>query len=728
MKRSSTLKLLSALLTVFMVFNFAQAQWPPNPFTAINITVTTGANDTPVAGYPMLLGKLGDTTMMPIMTDENGTYTATVLKNETYVIKSLNDNYYQAFTDTVAVDTSAVEHAIHLEKRNDLFNVSGNVSFKGGGVPTTLYFQMLSDSVDINDFRDYESHFVIPGMLLQWASYNTESGADGNFSLEMVDGKYVVYIPATDTTLAHWGVFEITADTQLDSIQLQQMSSLSGHVTGTDGYDNVTIFAYSLNAGRPAMAMVDANGDYSLEVAPGEYVVRLQAFFDCHMYMVYYDSAYTPGTAQKVKVDQNGATDIDFTLPPAQVSQFSVSGTVTNRNGDALAGAEVGFVSYNYFSNLFKTYLDTTDANGQYTVNGETIMAEDSLLGFAWKDSTYFLQFYNGQASYLTADPIIYHAGENVTGIDFVLDSIDASSGYSISGTVVDENGNPVAQGEVQAFTSAVNIGVITTQIDSTGHYAFDPVFPSGSEVVLEAWGGFGYLPSIYDGAESWADATPVEITNADVSNINFTLKEVAPSRLPLGTIKGVLNLGSGNQLAKASTTSEYAGAVVYVRPQGTEEWTGYDYVDDNGHFELPVEKDGVYDVKLSTRDDGDITGTATVKNLQSDITLSVTGISKDGPIGVIHTSRLYDAYPNPFNPSTTIKVDMAKTAQASLTIYDVLGQKVKTLFNGNLNKGSSRFVWNGTDNSGRKVASGLYFYQLKTKDLAQTKAVMLIK
>ena len=726
MRRSTTFKVLSVLFMVFMVFNFAQAQFPPNPFTAINIVVTTGADDTPVADYPMWLGKVGETTMLPIMTDENGTYTATVLKNDTYIIKSMNDAFYQAFEDTVKVDTSAVEHAIHLEKRTDLVEVTGNVSFEGNGVATALYFQMLSDSVDINDFREYESHFAIPGMLLQWATYNTESGADGNFTLEMVDGKYVVYIPAGETTLAHWGVFEVKGATALDPIVLQKMSTLSGHVDGTDGYENIMIFAYSLNAGRPAMAIVDDNGDYTMDVAPGEYVVRCQAFFDDYMYAVFYDSVYSAEEAIKVNVDEDGGT-ADFVLPAAEVFDFSISGTITSSNsGLPLEGANVMFASYNFFSNLYKTYEATTDADGKYTVAGKTIMQEDSLVGFAWKDSTFFAQFYDGQATFLNADPIVYHAGEDVTGIDFALDSIDTENNFSISGMVKDEDGNPVTTGQVTAYTTATNVGVITALIDTLGNYAFDSAFPSGSTVYLQAWGGFGYLPSIYDGAESWEDADAIEITDHDVDNINFTLEKVGPARVPLGSISGLVDLGGGN-LAKASATSAYEGDVVYVKPVDADEWTGYDYVDENGNFELPIEKDGDYDVLLSTRDNGDVESQITVSGLEGEIKMTPTGI-KDAPTGIITSARLHDAYPNPFNPTTTIQVDMAKTAQASLTIYNVLGQKVKVLYNGKLDQGSRKFNWNGVSASGRQVASGLYFYQLKTGNTVQTKAVMFIK
>jgi flagellar hook assembly protein FlgD len=70
----------------------------------------------------------------------------------------------------------------------------------------------------------------------------------------------------------------------------------------------------------------------------------------------------------------------------------------------------------------------------------------------------------------------------------------------------------------------------------------------------------------------------------------------------------------------------------------------------------------------------------------------------------------------------------MAQTGPAQLIIYNVLGQKVRTLYNGVLPQGVKKFVWNGKDNAGHQVASGLYFYQLKTNNVTKTKAVMFIK
>ncbi len=85
--------------------------------------------------------------------------------------------------------------------------------------------------------------------------------------------------------------------------------------------------------------------------------------------------------------------------------------------------------------------------------------------------------------------------------------------------------------------------------------------------------------------------------------------------------------------------------------------------------------------------------------------------------------------YPNPFNPETTIAFSIANNAQqAKLEVFNIKGQKVKTLVNKKLEVGRYNVVWNGTDNSGRKVASGVYFYKFDANDYHKINKMLLIK
>lgn len=88
----------------------------------------------------------------------------------------------------------------------------------------------------------------------------------------------------------------------------------------------------------------------------------------------------------------------------------------------------------------------------------------------------------------------------------------------------------------------------------------------------------------------------------------------------------------------------------------------------------------------------------------------------------------LDSAYPNPFNPETTIRFTLPEEAGATLSIYDVTGRLVKTLVTSTLEAGTHSVRWNGTDESGQSVASGLYLYRLEAGAFTQTRSMLLLK
>ena len=84
---------------------------------------------------------------------------------------------------------------------------------------------------------------------------------------------------------------------------------------------------------------------------------------------------------------------------------------------------------------------------------------------------------------------------------------------------------------------------------------------------------------------------------------------------------------------------------------------------------------------------------------------------------------RLGDSYPNPFNPSVVIPLALATdAAKVALRVYDVLGRRVRQVWQGPLGAGSHRFVWDGRDESGRAVAAGVYVYQVAVDGRVEAK------
>ena len=88
----------------------------------------------------------------------------------------------------------------------------------------------------------------------------------------------------------------------------------------------------------------------------------------------------------------------------------------------------------------------------------------------------------------------------------------------------------------------------------------------------------------------------------------------------------------------------------------------------------------------------------------------------------------LHQNYPNPFNPTTTISYDLPAQAEVRLSIYDLLGARIKTLVNQSQDVGLRVAVWDGTDESGRSVGAGVYLYQVQAGEFSQTRKMLLLK
>ena len=89
---------------------------------------------------------------------------------------------------------------------------------------------------------------------------------------------------------------------------------------------------------------------------------------------------------------------------------------------------------------------------------------------------------------------------------------------------------------------------------------------------------------------------------------------------------------------------------------------------------------------------------------------------------------RLSQNYPNPFNPITSIRFSLARKGHVNLSIYDVGGRKIKTLLDRRLEKGSHAVNWDGRNERGRRVASGVYFYRLEANEKTISRKMVLLK
>ncbi|RME02038.1 MAG: T9SS C-terminal target domain-containing protein, partial [Calditrichaeota bacterium] len=105
----------------------------------------------------------------------------------------------------------------------------------------------------------------------------------------------------------------------------------------------------------------------------------------------------------------------------------------------------------------------------------------------------------------------------------------------------------------------------------------------------------------------------------------------------------------------------------------------------------------------------------------------TIVGI-QESPETVPATFRLEQNYPNPFNPTTVIRYRIPAADHVELTIFNRLGEPVRTLVSERKAAGSYEIVWDGTDETGRRVASGVYLFRLSVGEQVQTKKMILMR
>ena len=95
---------------------------------------------------------------------------------------------------------------------------------------------------------------------------------------------------------------------------------------------------------------------------------------------------------------------------------------------------------------------------------------------------------------------------------------------------------------------------------------------------------------------------------------------------------------------------------------------------------------------------------------------------------GIPNEFALHENYPNPFNPTTQIRFDLPEMSNVTLTIYNMLGQKVRTFTMQSAPAGYHALTWNATNDYGAPISAGVYLYQLQTDGFVNTKKMILLK
>ncbi|GBD86594.1 flagellar basal body rod modification protein [bacterium BMS3Abin03] len=220
-------------------------------------------------------------------------------------------------------------------------------------------------------------------------------------------------------------------------------------------------------------------------------------------------------------------------------------------------------------------------------------------------------------------------------------------------------------------------------------------------------------------------------------ANIQLAAVEIDPSTNIMYAVKKIV-IGSGKD--NIHTIDLTTGEATLVGLTGFGVKTNDLAFDENGDLYGVIGADNeVGQILKINKNDG--TGTLigdvnfmNVLGLAYAVNGSVSSINPNGEeTSLPNEFALLQNYPNPFNPNTVIKFSVPVASEVSITIYNLLGQKVNTLINSEVTPGSYNVEWNGTDNSGMKVSSGIYLYKLKAngsngRNFTQIKKMVLLK
>ena len=273
------------------------------------------------------------------------------------------------------------------------------------------------------------------------------------------------------------------------------------------------------------------------------------------------------------------------------------------------------------------------------------------------------------------------------------------------------------------------NAGISAMQTLDEGYFLSGWVENLGSQkdIFLLKTDSSGNIQAVVDVGGNNDDAAYAAITSNDGSYIitGYTSSYGAGS-----SDLWLLKIGSIFADFIANPTSGYAPLEVQFEDQSYGDISNWQWDFDNDGIIDSNEQnptytystDGLYTVSLTISD-----GTNTDTEIKMDyINVSYTGIESET---ISLESTLLGNYPNPFNPTTTISFSIPTESKIDITVYNLKGQKIRTLAHNEFNKGNHSIIWNGNDEIGKPIGSGIYLYKLNVNGKTEAvKKCLLLK
>jgi len=382
------------------------------------------------------------------------------------------------------------------------------------------------------------------------------------------------------------------------------------------------------------------------------------------------------GTVQEAK--------LHYSVNNGAFQEVPMTANVDTFSADIPAQADGAFVRY---------FLSAVDNDGDFTkVPGDT---SSNIFFYVVRDNGLFIKDVQytwgyGNASGYTGYEVTLEGVVTTDSSDFVGEYYIEEKDSAWHGIWVRDNAHTFLAGDWVRVTGTVEerygvtrlTNVTNAQVVTPGYGVFDPVTVTTGEV---ATGG--------------ANAEAYESVLIQVENVTVT--DPFPDS-PSNFGEFVVNDGTGD-LRVDDASDAFRGNRDSTFVQGDQ----IQKIIALGYYSF-----GNY--KIIPRDTADVIG-------------HVTAIEKRDDL-IPQSFELSQNFPNPFNPVTEIHYAISKPGKYELTVFNVLGQKIRTLVSEFHSAGNYQVRWNGTDDNGIKVGSGIYFYILKGKGVALTRKMILLK
>jgi hypothetical protein len=254
---------------------------------------------------------------------------------------------------------------------------------------------------------------------------------------------------------------------------------------------------------------------------------------------------------------------------------------------------------------------------------------------------------------------------------------------------------------------------------------------PDG-EYIIQSFTTYN-LPVYYDNTRDPANATPVTVVgNQPVENIDFSLEPMLYC-LAEDAMKYRGGEASVNGIVKDENGAAVSNAAVYLLDQNGQPLS-YTNTNTESLYQLPGIPSGQYYVQACkfgfktafNGDFGQMEATEPVNvvsgPVQVDFFLSPSGSSGISSTPTVpKTLTLQPNFPNPFNPSTTIRFGLPERETVRIVVLDVSGRILRTLWNGKVEAGFHQVMWDAKDGSGTPMPSGVYLYRMESKENVKT-------